>query len=189
MCACRYASFKALLLGFVVTFFPVFDVPVFWPILLMYWLVLFFVTMKRQIKHMIKYRYIPFSLGKKVRVSAPSKITQALPLWDVHHCRLRAGFLPVTCVSHLDVEQGRWLCCQPGDCASCLKRSVFAPSWYLRSLSLSRLLESALKFYVCPWSCRVIVKEVGRPGRAISEECMTLVHDTEHAAMSCGGRC
>ncbi|CAL8470448.1 g9990 [Coccomyxa elongata] len=60
-----YSSFKAQLLGFVVTFFPVFDVPVFWPILLMYWLVLFFVTMKRQIKHMIKYRYIPFSLGKK----------------------------------------------------------------------------------------------------------------------------
>ncbi|EIE27071.1 retrieval of early ER protein Rer1 [Coccomyxa subellipsoidea C-169] len=60
-----YSSFKALLLGFVVTFFPVFDVPVFWPILLMYWLVLLFVTMKRQIKHMIKYRYIPFSFGKK----------------------------------------------------------------------------------------------------------------------------
>ena len=46
-----------------------FDVPVFWPILLMYFLVLFFVTMKRQIKHMIKYRYIPFSFGKKVRLS------------------------------------------------------------------------------------------------------------------------
>lgn len=69
----RYSSFKALLLGFVMTFFPVFDVPVFWPILLMYWMVLFFVTMKRQIKHMIKYRYIPFSIGKKV---APPSSTQ-----------------------------------------------------------------------------------------------------------------
>lgn len=48
------------------TFFSVFDVPVFWPILLLYWCVLFFVTMKRQIRHMIKYRYIPFSFGKKV---------------------------------------------------------------------------------------------------------------------------
>ena len=28
-------------------------------------LVLFVVTMKRQIRHMIKYRYLPFSLGKK----------------------------------------------------------------------------------------------------------------------------
>ena len=63
---CRYSSFKAILIGFVITFFPIFDVPVFWPILLMYWFVLLFVTMKRQIKHMIKYRYIPFSLGKKV---------------------------------------------------------------------------------------------------------------------------
>lgn len=48
------------------TLFPMFDVPVFWPILLLYWLLLFTVTMKRQIKHMIKYRYLPFSTGKKV---------------------------------------------------------------------------------------------------------------------------
>lgn len=30
-------------------------------------MVLFFVTMKRQIKHMIKYKYIPWDLSKKVR--------------------------------------------------------------------------------------------------------------------------
>jgi len=60
-----YASFRSLVLGFAATFFPVFDVPVFWPILLLYWIVLFLVTMKRQIQHMIKYRYIPFSFGKK----------------------------------------------------------------------------------------------------------------------------
>ena len=66
---CRHSSFKALLLGFVATFFPVFDVPVFWPILLLYWMVLLFVTMRRQIKHMIKYRYVPFSFGKKVSAS------------------------------------------------------------------------------------------------------------------------
>jgi hypothetical protein len=46
------------------TFFEVFDVPVFWPILLLYFFVLFFVTMKRQIKHMIKHRYVPWSFGK-----------------------------------------------------------------------------------------------------------------------------
>lgn len=57
---------KSFLVGLVMTLFPVFDVPVFWPILLMYWIVLLVVTMKRQIKHMIKYKYIPFSLGKKV---------------------------------------------------------------------------------------------------------------------------
>lgn len=62
----RYNSFKSILIGFILTFFSIFDVPVFWPILLLYWIVLFVVTMKRQIKHMIKYRYIPFSFGKKV---------------------------------------------------------------------------------------------------------------------------
>lgn len=55
--------------GFVATFFPIFDVPVFWPILLLYFFVLLFVTMKRQIKHMIKHRYIPFTWGKKVRLA------------------------------------------------------------------------------------------------------------------------
>lgn len=60
-----YASIRSVVMGFFATFFPIFDVPVFWPILVMYWLVLFFVTMKRQIKHMIKYKYVPFSFGKK----------------------------------------------------------------------------------------------------------------------------
>lgn len=46
------------------TFFPMFDLPVFWPVLLLYWIMLFTVTMKKQIKHMIKYKYVPFSLGK-----------------------------------------------------------------------------------------------------------------------------
>ena len=46
------------------TFSRMFDVPVFWPILLLYFIVLFFFTMQRQIKHMIKYKYVPFSFGK-----------------------------------------------------------------------------------------------------------------------------
>ena len=41
-----------------------FNVPVFWPILLLYFIALFTLTMKRQIKHMIKYKYVPFSFGK-----------------------------------------------------------------------------------------------------------------------------
>ena len=44
-----------------------FNIPVFWPILLMYFIALFFLTMKRQIKHMIKYKYVPFSFGKTRR--------------------------------------------------------------------------------------------------------------------------
>lgn len=63
---CRYAITKAFLVAFAMTFFSAFDVPVFWPILLCYWMVLFFLTMKRQILHMIKYKYIPFNVGKQV---------------------------------------------------------------------------------------------------------------------------
>ncbi|KAL2458988.1 Protein RER1A [Forsythia ovata] len=56
---------KAFCFAFVLTFFSVFDVPVFWPILLFYWLVLFISTMKRQILHMVKYKYVPFTFGKQ----------------------------------------------------------------------------------------------------------------------------
>ncbi|CAJ0567475.1 unnamed protein product, partial [Mesorhabditis spiculigera] len=58
---------KSTMIGFFCTFFEVFDVPVFWPILVMYFFILFFLTMKRQILHMIKYRYIPFTTGKPRR--------------------------------------------------------------------------------------------------------------------------
>ncbi|KAL7559699.1 hypothetical protein ACA910_017602 [Epithemia clementina (nom. ined.)] len=46
------------------TLFSIFDVPVFWPILLLYFFVLFFMTMKRQIYHMYKHKYVPISFGK-----------------------------------------------------------------------------------------------------------------------------
>ncbi|CAI9267089.1 unnamed protein product [Lactuca saligna] len=60
-----YSVTKAFCIAFTLTFFSMFDVPVFWPILLFYWLVLFVSTMKRQIMHMIKYRYVPFTFGKR----------------------------------------------------------------------------------------------------------------------------
>ncbi|GAB4853882.1 Protein rer1b [Ancistrocladus abbreviatus] len=56
---------KAVFIAFMMTFFSAFDVPVFWPILLCYWFVLFALTMKRQIAHMMKYKYVPFSFGKQ----------------------------------------------------------------------------------------------------------------------------
>ncbi|CAL6286196.1 unnamed protein product [Bathycoccus prasinos] len=58
-------SAKSLLVSFSMTFFPVFDVPVFWPILLMYFIMLFTMTMKQQLRHMIKHKYVPFSWGKQ----------------------------------------------------------------------------------------------------------------------------
>ncbi|KAL0885635.1 hypothetical protein Bca101_009618 [Brassica carinata] len=60
-----YSMTKAFCIAFLMTFFSVFDVPVFWPILLCYWIVLFVLTMRRQISHMIKHKYIPFSIGKQ----------------------------------------------------------------------------------------------------------------------------
>jgi hypothetical protein len=59
-----YSLTKSFCIAFVMTFFSVFNIPVFWPILLLYFIALFVLTMKRQIKHMIKYKYVPFSLGK-----------------------------------------------------------------------------------------------------------------------------
>nr|GMC60097.1 protein RER1A-like [Ipomoea batatas] len=60
-----YSITKAFCIAMVMTFFNVFDVPVFWPILLFYWIVLFTLTMRRQILHMMKYKYLPFSFGKQ----------------------------------------------------------------------------------------------------------------------------
>ncbi|XP_076472704.1 protein RER1-like [Babylonia areolata] len=59
-----YSASKAVVIAMVCTCFDALNIPVFWPILVMYFLFLFALTMKRQIKHMIKYRYLPFSHGK-----------------------------------------------------------------------------------------------------------------------------
>ncbi|XP_073064067.1 protein RER1B-like isoform X1 [Primulina eburnea] len=60
-----YAITKAFCVAFFMTFFSAFDVPVFWPILFLYWVFLFFLTTKRLITHMIKHRYLPFNIGKQ----------------------------------------------------------------------------------------------------------------------------
>lgn len=59
------ASARAVCISFFLTFFQIFDIPVFWPILLLYFIALFVLTMKRQIKHMIKHKYVPWSFGKQ----------------------------------------------------------------------------------------------------------------------------
>ncbi|VDO90165.1 unnamed protein product [Schistosoma mattheei] len=55
------------------------DIPVFWPILVMYFIMLFAIMMKKQIKHMIKYRYVPFTYGKPRPVGSNNK-EQASPV-------------------------------------------------------------------------------------------------------------
>lgn len=80
----RLSSTRATLVSLFCTSSEVFDVPVYWPILVIYFCVLFALTMRRQIqcvhtatvtsavliaffRHMIKYKYIPFDIGRKAR--------------------------------------------------------------------------------------------------------------------------
>jgi hypothetical protein len=91
----RYGATRAIAFSLVASFIPVFDVPVFWPILVMYFCILTFITLRRQISHMRKYRYIaflpfllnpfPFSLSL-VTLSSRSEIfslTDTSPsIWD-----------------------------------------------------------------------------------------------------------
>ncbi|AOW01356.1 retrieval of early ER protein Rer1 [Yarrowia lipolytica] len=60
-----HSATRATVISLVCSFIPAFDIPVFWPILLIYFFILFSLTMKKQIQHMIKYRYLPFDIGKK----------------------------------------------------------------------------------------------------------------------------
>jgi hypothetical protein len=87
-----YSATRAIGIGFLCSWSEVFNLPVFWPVLVVYWLILFgltskcgsrdvrrwtgrrmvcvreerliFATVRRQIQHMIKYRYVPFTVGK-----------------------------------------------------------------------------------------------------------------------------
>ncbi|KAK2463135.1 hypothetical protein APHAL10511_004790 [Amanita phalloides] len=61
------SSTRATAIALFCTTSEVFDVPVYWPILVVYFFVLFALTMRRQIQHMIKYKYVPFDIGRKAR--------------------------------------------------------------------------------------------------------------------------
>ncbi|KOB70813.1 Rer1 protein [Operophtera brumata] len=54
---------------------PAMDFDVFWPILVMYFITLLCITMKRQIKHMLKYRYLPFTHSKPKYKTVDSTVT------------------------------------------------------------------------------------------------------------------
>lgn len=56
---------KAVCIAFFCTFFRFLDVPVFWPILLIYFIMLFVLTMRRQINHVclciaFRFQYFPY---------------------------------------------------------------------------------------------------------------------------------
>ena len=51
-----HAATRATTIAFLCCWSEIFNLPVFWPVLVMYWLILVFLTMRRQIQSMIKYR-------------------------------------------------------------------------------------------------------------------------------------
>ena len=65
--------FWTFLIAIPMTFFEAFNIPVFWPLLLVYFILIFFLIMRRQIKHMIKYNYLPWDTGKKNYVHIPNQ--------------------------------------------------------------------------------------------------------------------
>eukprot|EP00931_Biecheleriopsis_adriatica_P007176 TRINITY_DN108493_c0_g1_i1.p1 TRINITY_DN108493_c0_g1~~TRINITY_DN108493_c0_g1_i1.p1 ORF type:complete len:187 (-),score=38.43 TRINITY_DN108493_c0_g1_i1:70-630(-) len=73
-----FSAFRAVLIAICMTFFRAFDLPVFWPILLAYFIILVVLTMKDRVRHMMKHKYLPFSMGKQTygelaKVEVPSK--------------------------------------------------------------------------------------------------------------------
>ncbi|KAK4956869.1 hypothetical protein LTR10_006398 [Elasticomyces elasticus] len=59
-----HAATRAVALSFACCWSEIFNLPVFWPVLVVYWLILVFLTMRKQIQAMIKYRYVPWDFGK-----------------------------------------------------------------------------------------------------------------------------
>jgi len=59
-----HSATRAICLAFVCSWSEIFNLPVFWPVLVVYWLLLVVLTMRRQIQHMLKYRYVPWDFGK-----------------------------------------------------------------------------------------------------------------------------
>jgi hypothetical protein len=47
------------------TMLPFFNIPVFWPVLVLYFFALLAFTLKDRLAHMVKHRYIPCSWGKR----------------------------------------------------------------------------------------------------------------------------
>lgn len=58
-------AFCAAFVCFIVTFFDALDVDVDGACLLLFFALLFFYTMRQQIQHMVKFRYVPWSVSKQ----------------------------------------------------------------------------------------------------------------------------
>eukprot|EP00914_Ancora_sagittata_P016973 GHVO01033543.1.p2 GENE.GHVO01033543.1~~GHVO01033543.1.p2 ORF type:complete len:201 (+),score=13.93 GHVO01033543.1:718-1320(+) len=62
---CWTLIFRATTLSLVCTTIEFFNLPVYWPLLVVYFIILFAITIKHQVTKMLKHRYIPVSLRKQ----------------------------------------------------------------------------------------------------------------------------
>lgn len=74
-----HESVRVTCIAFVLTFIPLFNVPAFWPVLVLYFVVLFVFTCQKRIQHMIKYRYLPFDFGGKKKPDVAPPAAPAAP--------------------------------------------------------------------------------------------------------------
>eukprot|EP01059_Diplonema_ambulator_P035707 TRINITY_DN8527_c0_g1_i1.p1 TRINITY_DN8527_c0_g1~~TRINITY_DN8527_c0_g1_i1.p1 ORF type:complete len:184 (+),score=48.52 TRINITY_DN8527_c0_g1_i1:85-636(+) len=70
------SAVKAIVVCLFMTFLPFLDIPVYWPILLVYFVLLFVLTAKKQIMHMWNNKYVPFNVGKKRYDGKPSNVRE-----------------------------------------------------------------------------------------------------------------
>jgi len=68
-----HSAFKATFTALVCTFIPFCDVPVFWPILVVYSVLLFIATMRRQFMDMKRFKYVPWDIGNKKKYAGTAK--------------------------------------------------------------------------------------------------------------------
>jgi hypothetical protein len=64
-----YGMARVVIISFLCTMFDALDIPVYWPILLVYFVGLFTTQMSARIKHMIKFKYVPWDRKKPRYVS------------------------------------------------------------------------------------------------------------------------
>ncbi|KAL0234512.1 hypothetical protein PCE1_001548 [Barthelona sp. PCE] len=65
------AVMQSTIICLFLTLFPFLDIEVYVPILVIYFIVLSYMMLKKQIEHMIRYKYVPWNI-KKQKFSAPS---------------------------------------------------------------------------------------------------------------------
>lgn len=68
-----HSACKGICIAYVCTFVPIFDIPVFWPILVLYFVVLFALTIKKQVMHMWRHKYVPWITGSKAAYKSARK--------------------------------------------------------------------------------------------------------------------